>query len=192
MQLKFEKYNECSDEQLFKLIKLNDAYAYKILYDRLFYVLFSHASHKLACREDEQDLTQDLFMNLWNKRAQIIIEEKVTNFLFVSLKNSIINYYIKTKKQNERHELYHYFKAHFEATTDRTIHKNELEKIIQNEIESLPLKMKQIYLLSRHQELSHKEIADLMSISELTVKKQVANALKILKKKINYVLFTFF
>ncbi len=192
MQFELEKYNECSDEQLFKLVKLNDESAYKILYDRLFYILFSHALHKLGSKEDAQDLTQDLFMNLWNKRAQIIIEGKVTNFLFVSLRNSIINYYIKTKKQNEREELYHYFKAHFEATTDRTIHKNELEKIIQNEIDALPLKMKQIYLLSRNQELTHKEIADLMSISELTVKKQVANALKILKKKINYVLFTFF
>ncbi|WP_104382983.1 RNA polymerase sigma factor [Sphingobacterium sp. HMA12] len=192
MELQLKKYNECSDEQLFKLIKLSDTSAYKTLYDRLFHVLFAHALHKLASKEDAQDLTQDLFMNLWNKRAHIMIEGKVINFLFVSLRNSIINYYIKTKKQNERHELYHYFKTHFEATTDRTIHKNELEKIIQNEIDALPLKMKQIYLLSRHQELSHKEIADLMSISELTVKKQVANALKILKKKINYVLFTFF
>ena len=192
MKLELEKYNECSDEQLFGLIKFNDTHAYKVLYNRLFYVLFVHALHKLSSKEDAQDLTQDLFMNLWNKRTQIIIEGKVINFLFVSLRNSIINFYIKTKKQNERQELYHYFKAHFEATTDRTIHKNELEKIIQNEIDALPLKMKQIYLLSRHQELSHKEIADLMSISELTVKKQVANALKILKKKINYVLFTFF
>jgi RNA polymerase sigma-70 factor (ECF subfamily) len=187
-----EKYKECSDEQLFELIKLNNAEAYKVLYDRLFYILFSHALHKLRSKEDAQDLTQDLFMNIWNKREQIIINGQVINFLFASLRNSIINYYIKTKKQNEREELYHYFKTHFEATTERTIHKNELEKIIQNEIDALPLKMKQIYLLSRNQELSHKEIADLMAISELTVKKQVANALKILKKKVNYVLFTFF
>ncbi|WP_313157400.1 RNA polymerase sigma factor [Sphingobacterium multivorum] len=192
MKLELEKYNGCSDEQLIKLIKLNDTYAYKVLYDRMFFVLLSHALRKLVSKEDAQDLTQDLFMNLWNKRAQIIIEGKVINFLFVSLRNSIINHYVKTKKQNERQELFYYFKAHFEATTERTIHKNELEKIIQNEIDALPLKMKQIYLLSRHHELTHKEIANLMSISELTVKKQVANALKILKKKINYTLFTFF
>jgi len=103
MKLELEKYNECSDEQLFGLIKLNDTHAYKVLYNRLFYVLFVHALHKLASKEDAQDLTQDLFMNLWNKRTQIIIEGKVINFLFVSLRNSIINYYIKTKnKMNVR------------------------------------------------------------------------------------------
>lgn len=184
------EYKNCSDEQLFELIKLGNATAFQFLYDRLFYPLLGQALRKVKSKEDAQDLTQDLFMNLWNKRDVIHIEGKVINFLFTSLRNSVINFYIKTKKQDEREELFQYFKGYFEETTDRTIHKNELEQIIQNEVDALPLKMKQIYLLSRNQELSHKEIAELMAISELTVKKQVANALKILKKKINYVLLT--
>lgn len=184
------EYKSCSDEQLFELIKHGNATAFQFLYDRLFYPLLGQALRKVKSKEDAQDLTQDLFMNLWNKRDGIHIEGKVINFLFASLRNSVINFYIKTKKQDEREELFQYFKGYFEETTDRTIHKNELELIIQNEVDALPLKMKQIYLLSRNQELSHKEIAELMAISELTVKKQVANALKILKKKINYVLLT--
>jgi len=186
------EYQNCSDEQLFELVKLGNATAFQYLYDRLYYILLSQALRKVKSKEDAQDLTQDLFMNIWTKRDQINIEGRVINFLFASLRNSVINFYIKTKKQDEREELFQYFKGQFEETTDRTIHKNELEQIIQQEIDALPLKMKQIYLLSRNQELSHKEIADLLAISELTVKKQVANALKILKKKINYVLFTFF
>lgn len=186
------EYQNCSDEQLFELVKLGNATAFQHLYDRLYYILLSQALRKVKSKEDAQDLTQDLFMNIWTKRDHINIEGQVINFLFASLRNSVINFYIKTKKQDEREELFQYFKAQFEETTDRTIHNNELEQIIQQEIDALPLKMKQIYLLSRNQELSHKEIADLLAISELTVKKQVANALKILKKKINYVLFTFF
>lgn len=186
------EYNHCSDEQLFELLKLGDEAAYELLYDRLFYPLLSQAIRKVRSLEDAQDLVQDLFLNLWNKRTQIKIEGKVIFFLFTSLRNSIINFYIKTKKKEEREELFLYFNALYEETTARTIHKNELERIIQNEIDALPLKMKQVYLLSRNQELSHKEIAELMAISELTVKKQVANALKILKKKIHYTLFTFF
>ncbi|MDR2282026.1 MAG: sigma-70 family RNA polymerase sigma factor [Sphingobacterium sp.] len=186
------KYSDCSDEQLFDLLKLDDETAYQVLYERFFYILFAQAKRKVSSIEDAQDLTQDIFMNLWNKRDRINIEGKVINFLFASLRNSIINFYIKTKKQGEREELFQYFKVLYEETTSRTIHKNELERIIQNEIDALPLKMKQIYVLSRNQELSHKEIAELMAISEHTVKKQVANALKILKKKIHYVLFTTF
>ncbi|MFD2556891.1 RNA polymerase sigma factor [Sphingobacterium tabacisoli] len=186
------KHSDCSDEQLFDLVKLGDEIAYQHLYDRFFYLLFAQAKRKVNTKEDAQDLTQDIFMNLWKKRSKINIEGKVVHFLFASLRNSIINFYIKTKKQGEREELFQYFNNLYEETTSRTIHKNELERIIQNEIDALPLKMKQIYLLSRNQELSHKEIAELMALSELTVKKQVANALRILKQKIHYVLFSTF
>ena len=158
----------------------------------MFFPIFAHTLRKIKLREDAQDLTQDLFMNLWKKRNQININGKVINFLFKSVQNSIINFYIKSKKKDEREELFQYFKDLYENTTERTIHKNELEKIIDKEIQMLPLKMKQIYLLSRNQELSHKEIAELMAITESTAKKQISNALKILKKRINYVLFNFF
>jgi len=96
-----EKYKECSDEQLFELIKLNNAEAYKVLYDRLFYILFSHALHKLRSKEDAQDLTQDLFMNIWNKREQININGQVINFLFASLRFAIVLLITISRQKNK-------------------------------------------------------------------------------------------
>jgi RNA polymerase sigma-70 factor (ECF subfamily) len=184
------EYTECSDEQLFELMQADNSDAFEVLYNRLFYPLMNHAAHKVSNLQEAQDIVQDLFVTIWKKRRQIIIQGKVVNFLFVSLRNSIINFYIKNRKKDQREELFHYFNGFFEATTERTIHKNELEKIIQNEIDALPEKMREIYLLSRNKSLSHKQIAELLELSEHTVKKQVSNALRILKQKINYTLLS--
>ncbi|WP_243732219.1 sigma factor-like helix-turn-helix DNA-binding protein [Pedobacter duraquae] len=64
-----------------------------------------------------------------------------------------------------------------------------LKEIIDREIDALPPRMKQVFILSRRQHLSHKEIAELMNTTEQTVKKQMVYALKILRKRLGLVLF---
>lgn len=64
------EYQNCSDEQLFELVKLGNATAFQHLYDRLYYILLSQALRKVKSKEDAQDLTQDLFMKIWTKRDQ--------------------------------------------------------------------------------------------------------------------------
>ena len=61
--------------------------------------------------------------------------------------------------------------------------------MIESEIQNLPPKMRRIFELSRQEELSHQEIAQKLDISYQTVKKQVQNALKIIKPKIDHLVF---
>ncbi|MNL44326.1 RNA polymerase sigma factor [compost metagenome] len=61
----------------------------------------------------------------------------------------------------------------------------ELTRLLQQEIDKLPAKMRQVFEMSRNQHLSHAEIAQQLGISDQTVKKQVNNALKILRSKVN-------
>jgi RNA polymerase sigma factor (sigma-70 family) len=63
---------------------------------------------------------------------------------------------------------------------------------IQREIAALPGKMREVFQLSRDQELSHKEISNKLGISEQTVSKQISNALKILRKNLGVTAFVFF
>lgn len=60
------EYQNCSDEQLFELVKLGNATAFQHLYDRLYYILLSQALRKVKSKED----AQDLFMKIWTKRDQ--------------------------------------------------------------------------------------------------------------------------
>ncbi|MNY41536.1 RNA polymerase sigma factor [compost metagenome] len=64
--------------------------------------------------------------------------------------------------------------------------------MIDQEINALPIKMQMVFKLSRKGYLSHKEIAEQLEISEQTVSKQITNALKILKVKLNIFFFFFF
>ncbi|MGH2624180.1 MAG: sigma-70 family RNA polymerase sigma factor, partial [Sphingobacterium sp.] len=73
--------------------------------------------------------------------------------------------------------------------TDYQTRDKQLALLIESEIQSLPKKMKEIFILSRKEHLSHKEISEKLNISEKTVKNQVNNALKILRSKFGLLIF---
>ncbi len=79
-----------------------------------------------------------------------------------------------------------------EFFTDNLIREKELNKIIEKEIEALPKKMREVFLLSRNTDLSHKEIGKVLGISDTTVKKQVGNAVRVLRLKINLSILLFY
>ena len=76
--------------------------------------------------------------------------------------------------------------------TDHSIREKQLAALIEKGISDLPPKMKEVFELSRKHKLSHKEIAEKLNLSEQTVKKQVNNALKILRVKLGTMLFISF
>jgi RNA polymerase sigma factor (sigma-70 family) len=79
-----------------------------------------------------------------------------------------------------------------EPAPDETFRIKELVAIIDAEVSALPSQMKLIFEMSRNANLSHREIAEKLNISPLTVKKQVNNSLRILRLKLNTHFFMFF
>lgn len=82
--------------------------------------------------------------------------------------------------------------THGPCITDHVIREKQLAALIEKGISDLPPKMKEVFELSRKQKLTHKEIAEKLNLSEQTVKKQVNNALKILRVKLGTMLFLSF
>ncbi|RYE13029.1 MAG: sigma-70 family RNA polymerase sigma factor [Sphingobacteriales bacterium] len=70
------------------------------------------------------------------------------------------------------------------CSTDHKVRESSLAAIIEKEINELPEKMREVFVLSRKHHLSHKEIALQLGIEETTVKRQISNALKILRVKL--------
>jgi len=71
------------------------------------------------------------------------------------------------------------------SASDEVFMARGLEQFFDTEIEKLPNKMREIFLLSRKEQLSHKQIAEKLGISSETVKKQIYNSLKTLRDKLN-------
>ena len=142
--------------------------------------LYAFARKRVNFDEDAQDILQDLFVNIWVNRTTLIINTSVRAYLFTALRHRIINYYSSNHTRTKYLEIIKQMEAVSEAT-DEQIAQNEINTIIDENLEKMPLKMREIFILSRFKGYSAKEIAAQLQLSEQTVRNQVSNALKYLK-----------
>lgn len=131
--------------------------------------------------EKAKDLVQDVFFELWKKREKIEIQSSLKAYLRRAVVNRSLNY-IKTQKR------FDFGDENFDAqTADRTfsaqknLEAQDLKSALNNAIDSLPAKCKAIFILSRFEKLSHKEIAAKLDISTKTIENQITKALKIVR-----------
>jgi len=182
-------YNTLPDNQLIKLLSQGDTAAYTIVYNRYFEVLYIHARHKLAEPDDAKDIIQEVFTHLWNKRCSLEVITNLKAYLYTSVRNRILNAIAHKKYAQKYIDSLPGFLNNGYSVTDHLIRERQLVNLIDEQIALLPEKMRILFEMSRKQKLSHKEIVAQLNISELTVKKQVANAVKILRKKLAMSLF---
>lgn len=177
--------NTISDEALFELVKECRKDAYEEIYNRFKGVLYAHAYKMLGDREEVKDVVQEVFVTLWSKKESLSIKN-LSAYLYSSVRNRIIDRVSRQNSKNKYLETMSFFVEHNNyQVPDRILYAKELRALIEHEVESLPEKMRMIFEMSRKQHLSHREIGQKLGISETTVKKQVNNALKILRSKFN-------
>lgn len=181
-------YQSLPDPVLFDLIRRGDEHAFRAIYDRYFDVLYAHAYQKLRNREDAQDVTQELFTVLWDKRRAIAPKGNLLPYLYTSIRNRVINIIARKKVESVHIQSLQGFINRGSCQTDYLVRERQLSAIIDEEIAALPPRMQEIFELSRRRYLSHKEIAAVLNLSEQTVKKQVNNALRILRTKLGMLL----
>jgi len=184
------RYTTLSDSELLNLLKKGDRTAYTVIYQRYKVLLYRFAYKKTDNKEEANDLTQELFLMIWEQHAEIVVQSELAAFLFSILKHKIFDHY-KHKKVTDRYidSFLSYLEFNANATTDHLVRHNELSALIESEIAALPLKMRQIFELSRKTNLSRKQIAAELNVSEQTVKSHMQHALKILKTRLGSLLF---
>jgi RNA polymerase sigma-70 factor (family 1) len=183
-------YNTCNDTELISLLRSGDRLAYTEIYDRYALVLLGHAYNKTRDREEAKDVVHEVFATLWAKREALQIDY-LAGYLFRSVRNIILNQIAHMAVRDKFILSMEQFAASNE-TSDRLVREKQLSAIIEREIAALPPKMRQVFILSRNQHLSHKEIAEMLCISEQTVSKHVTNAIKILRVKLGVFACTVF
>lgn len=185
-------YEGYSDEQLFSKVKKGDNEAFTVLFERFFPILLIHALHKLNDSQDAKDIVQETFITLYQKKDSINIKKNFSGYVYRILKNKILNFISKKNVRANYQELIEQesafdFSEHNDV--DSYVFENELKKQIEEGIDLLPEKMRVVFEMSRFEHLSHKEIADQLNISDKTVKRQIVNALKIIRSKIHFFFF---
>lgn len=142
--------------------------------------------HLVKSSEIAKDLSQDIFEKLWINREHVAQIESFSSYIFRMAKNSALNYldHLHVRSEYENNLQYNDIKLSIEEEIDT----RDLELLILLVVENMPPQRKKIFKLSREQYLKNKEIADLLNISEKTVKNHLTLALKELRESILIIL----
>jgi RNA polymerase sigma-70 factor (family 1) len=172
-------YNTLSDQELTGLLRTGDRAAFREIYDRYWKLLFRAAFQASRDREDSLDICQSLFLWLWENRQAVHIATTLKGYLLTAVKYKIANLIRQGKFRETLFENLEELDARRYSETELEI--QELKALINQLIHDLPERCREVFLLSRDEQLSHKEIADKLGLSEKTVDAHISNALGKLK-----------
>jgi len=178
-------FNTYSDQELTDLLKSGDQEAFTTIYNKYWALIYAHVFKMLRDEDEAKDVVQEVFGNLWIKAGAIKNNSNISGLLYTAARNRVFDLMERNKVRSDYLGEIAQFITEAEHVQMDTIDEGRILEILQREIEKLPPKMREIFELSRKEDLSHKEIAGKLNISEQTVKKQVHNALKVIKPKLN-------
>jgi RNA polymerase sigma-70 factor (ECF subfamily) len=181
-------YSTLKDEELATYFREGDRHAFAEIFERYNDLLYAHAYNKLRNKEEARDIVQDVFVRFWNKHAEIDIKSNLSGYLYIMVRNSIFSLISHKSVVNHYAASFNQFRYEGEAITDHLIREKQLSSIIAAEIAALPPRMREVFELSRKDNLSNRQIAERLGLSEFTVADQIKKALRVLRLRIGLVL----
>ena len=175
-----------SDSELFEELKKDNKMAFSILFDRYSDILFRFIQKRIESIPDVEDIIQEVFISMWNRRSKIEVGDSIYPYLFKAAKYEMIDWLIKSEKRNRHLDYLEINKDQYliGTTSEDELIAKELAKLLENEMSRMPDTMRSIFRLSRSEDMSIKDIANQLSSSEQTVKNNVSMALNRLKFKL--------
>ena len=171
------------EKVLIILLKQGNIKAFEQVYTKYHKQIFNFACKSLRNTDEAKEIVQRTFIKLWENRETLNEELSISAFLFTIARNFIINhyrklvnnqYYVRTLASHED----------IDNPVIQQINTDELRANINELIAQLPGKRRIIFLLSRDEGLSYKEIADRLDISVNTVETQISRTLEFLRNKL--------
>jgi RNA polymerase sigma-70 factor (ECF subfamily) len=172
-------YTAYSENQLLALLKDGDHDAFTQLYNRYWKRLFAVAAAQLDHPAEAEELVQDLFLDLWNRRQDLAITSTLSAYLSVSVNYKVIN------RMARRYREHTHLNSLAADTIDHSMEEwlsfEELKERLERVLSELPEKCKLVFTLSRTKGLSRREISRELGIAEKTVESHLTRALRQLR-----------
>ncbi|HEY8388465.1 MAG TPA: RNA polymerase sigma-70 factor [Parasegetibacter sp.] len=158
-------------------LKAGNTAALATIYYHYFDTLFLYAYNVLKDQGLAEDIVQELFISLWNRRESLQIRTSLQTYLFTSNRYQIIKA-VRSRVQNS--SLFQNLEERIltSSDSDALLYSKELRDRVTKIVSQLPEKCREIFLLSREQQLSNTEIARKLNISVKTVENQITIALR--------------
>lgn len=176
---------QLADDKLLILLKEGNKEAFDVIYEKYWNRLYLYLVKAIKDDDEAEDIIQEVFFSLWKCRNSLGHINSLGAYLFSCVRYGGIRYIRNNIKKNDFKESWNHFFCEEDDLPEQQYATKELSVIVYNEVDKLPSKMREVFVLSRTEELSYKEIAEKLNISDKTVKKQINNALKYLHLKLN-------
>lgn len=164
-------------------------------FDRIYKIyskrLYLYSLQFTKSQEESEEIVHDVFVKLWTNREKIRQEETLRSLLFIMTKNYLINAFRSKVNQPVYEEYINYKDKLAVNDTEDNLLYEEFHKKFVEAMKSLPVTQQKVITLSKIKQLSNKEIAQQLSLSEQTVKNQLSVGLKALIQKLGIVYFIY-
>lgn len=176
--------NHTDDDFLFLKLKQGDVGAFETLFQNKRLQLLKFITVYTKSVEVAEELTQEVFVRLWNARENIDVSKNGTSYLYTIAKNLSLNYLrAQTKEATLKNELWQRSKR-FNSTPEEHIVFKEYMTIFNTILEELPQKKRMIYTMSKQDGKSHDEIAAKLGLSKKTVKNNLSQTLRLIRNRL--------
>jgi RNA polymerase sigma-70 factor (ECF subfamily) len=183
-------------EEIFNIdlesIRDGDENTFKLLFHGYFERICCFARDYVCDVEVARELAQETFIKLWEIRTSLDDGSDIPALLFTIVRNNALNYLkhltIRDKFRQFSEQQYAERQLNLMALTDlqvEEIFKRDMQQKIDEAVDDLPEKCREVFLMSRNFGMSYREIATQLNISIKTVENHISEALKKLRKKIN-------
>jgi len=170
------------DKLLLHQLRQGSTHAYRALYEKYWEQTYNQAYKRLRDHDEAEDITQDVFLQLWLKREGTVIEN-LAAYLFVATRNSVYSYLSKADRFAPVNELLYQLEAHGDQADARLL-KTEFLVAYEALIGTLPAAQQTIFRMRYQQDLSPGEIAGILDVSPKTVRNQLGKALSKVKSSL--------
>lgn len=168
---------------LISALKQGEEKAFRAIYEIYVDALKAFINSYTKNREQTNDIVQDTFLKLWNIRFQLDKNKSLKSLLFKISHNIFIDKY--RKKQRETDVLDGWMRKRLiELVKGDDDEKKHRIKTVESAIEKLPPRCKEIFLLSKFEQLKYQEIANQLNISVKTVEAQMGKAFRLIKEEL--------
>jgi RNA polymerase sigma-70 factor, ECF subfamily len=176
------KSDDLDDSVLVTRIRQNDKDAFKSLYNRYSKKIYFFSLKYLSNNIEAEELVQSVFISVWENRKSLDPSNYVKSYIYKAAVNHIYNY-LKKKSIHDRFVEAQTSKdeTHSNLTYEQVFF-NDLEKLINSIVSTLPSQQQKIFQLNRDENLTHMEIASKLDLSVRTVENQMYRAVKTIRE----------
>ncbi len=173
-----------TDEQLLQLMARDNRGAFTELYNRYWDKTFAVAYHRLDDEHEAEEVVQEVFLSMWQRRAALKLTHTLATYLSVAVKYRVINHLDRQYSREQHMDELSFTYDETQDSTTQWLEEKELREKIEQSINQLPEKCRIVFLLSRDENKTYAEIAAELGISPKTVEAHMSKALGTLRKSL--------